>query len=150
MQTFTEVKESGKPRLLQSSWCLPVFPPPPATPNWSGNLNYSPIGGFAVQLNLTLSNHLPAAVRRCTGKYLWLPHTDAFGADCKFVLLSLFLLREVNSLSLLLDPTHEVLTVVNKHYTWFTLQYCAMNVYIGMKSFVERRWRSCIMIPCRN
>lgn len=84
-QTFTTVYESRKPRLLpprRLSSC--IFLPP----NWSSNLNSSPVGGFVVQLNLTLSNHLPAAVVRCTGKYLWLPHTDALGADGKFVLLS--------------------------------------------------------------
>lgn len=69
--------------LLQSSWLSSrIF-----FPNWSGNLNSSPIGGLVIQLNLTLSNHLPAAVLRCTCKYLWLRNTYTFGADCKFVLL---------------------------------------------------------------
>lgn len=81
-QIFTIVKESGKPGLLQSLF-LYFF-----SPNWSSSLNSSPIGGFVVQLNLTLSNNLPAAVMRYIGKYLWLLHTDAFGADGKFVLLS--------------------------------------------------------------
>lgn len=35
---------------------------------------------------------------RYRGKYLWLPHTDAFGAYCKFVLLSSVTIEESEQL----------------------------------------------------
>lgn len=31
---------------------------------------------------------------------------------------------------------------MNKHYKWFALSFCAVNLYIGMKSsFVEKKSR---------
>ena len=48
----------------------------------------SPVGAYALPSNLALSDRLPAAVRRCTCRYLWLPNTCASAADCKFGLLS--------------------------------------------------------------
>lgn len=94
--------ESGKSKTSCSfAHCLPVFFPP----NWSNNLNFSPIGGFAVQLNLTLSNNLPAAVMRCTWKYLWLPNIFPLVLTVNLFYSFLFLLREVNCLSLLLGIT---------------------------------------------
>lgn len=71
-----------------------------------------------------------------------MPHTDAFGADCKFVLLSSVTIEESEQLitsawsnTLNVDCNEQTLQMVYS----FTL--CCEFIYIGMKSSVEKKGR---------
>ena len=81
---------------------------------------------------------------RGTCKYLWLPNTFAFGANCKFVLLSPATVQGREQL--ITSPRSNTLNVDCKEQTLQMVppSYCVVNLYVGMNGFVGKI--NCVML----